>query len=248
MKKIIIYSALCLPFAACVETNSIEYNSIGGEAFEEGQKVVIGMSSPSTKFVSEIDDSEVRFTWEEKDSILIKVGKATSLFGLKEGAGTSCATFEGTMPAAGTEFTVQFPPTLPILKYQDYAEGQIPKGKLVFLKENCSLGQDIFLGLQNAVLNIPLYGTSKTVGKIQLSLVAVDETRNLYLTCSPAKTIGTTADTATPFFIVVPVYQKYKKMTIKVFDPEETLIKQINGTKKYFEENMFCDLPPLSID
>jgi len=247
MKNLLILAIACVTLVAC-NSEHIENTKQIGQPFEKGQKVILGISASGTKVISDVGATSVSHLWEEGDRISVKVDEEASSFKLKSGAGTSTATFEGEMPASGTTFSVNYPEAEPELDDQECKEGQVPDGKLSFYKDDCTLDTDIALSSSNAVLNIQLYGTDKTVGKIQVTLGANDGTRIFTLTCNGGKTVSSQPTAPTPFFIVVPTSKTWKDFSFEVFDPNNHSIKQFTGTSKDFDENTVYDLPAQSLD
>jgi len=209
MKKIMLFAAACVALAACnknIDTTSPEKAT----AFEKGQKVTLTVNTgDQTKVTSNLDGSTgaVDFKWQTGDMIKVTVGSESHDFTLKSGAGESTATFEGTMPAAGESFNVQYPVTDPDLTTQTYSSTEaIPHDKMKFTATGCTLGNPFTLTPQNAALRLNLYGIERKVSQIVVTnTTSTASPKPSYaLSISPAVTISNDKNTPTPFFIVVP--------------------------------------------
>jgi len=154
MKKSLLFALAFITLAACSKT---EINT-PPTSFTKGQFVTISASSDmsgATKVTGTSDGSKINFKWESGDKILVKVGEESAEFTLKSGAGTASATFQGTMPADGNTFDMQYPVETPDLSSQDYvSENQLPKGKMLFTATGCTLGSNAELKAQYAVLQL----------------------------------------------------------------------------------------------
>ncbi len=206
MKKIFYFAAALMCFSACTndDDNATSGGSIG-ETFATGQKVTISTAmnnnggSNLTQAIGTDNGTTIDYTWEEGDSVLVKVNSETAVFKLVSGAGTKSATFEGEMPAGGTNFTLQYPVEEPNIATQNYNNNLMPKDKLLFKATNCTLGNSAQLVAQNAIMQLDLYGTDQTIGSIVVNANSTTYTLNV-----GAKTIGATEGAATPFYIIVP--------------------------------------------
>jgi len=208
MKKFMIFAVVCVLFAACTKISDTAVSENGDTtSFEKDQKVTFTVSSPtSTKVTGNLDGTtgEVSFKWETGDKIKVTVGTESSQFTLKTGAGTAEATFEGTMPAAGDQFDVQYPVTDPDLSSQTYIANGLPNDKMKFSATGCTLGNKFTLAPQYAALRLNLYGLSRDVSSIVVTNTTAEPNVSYTLNCNTAVRVGNAATTATPFLLVVP--------------------------------------------
>ena len=212
MKKLMYFAAALLVLVGCNKNNNIVENAPEGTPFEKGQKVTLTVGTGAQQGpnrVAGVDNTtvgKIDFTWEEGDKILVKVGEATAEFTLTTGAGSADGEFTGTMPAAGSTFDIQYPIEAPDLTAQVYTTTKtIPADKMLFTATNCTLlSNEISLTAQYAMVQLNLFGTDKTVGKIVFTNKTADPAESYTLTCTGGKTIGATSAEATPFYVVVP--------------------------------------------
>jgi hypothetical protein len=102
MKKYISFVLIAVLFAACTPNNEV------GTPFKAGQEVSITAHMPNAganhlpgkQRVSGKDaGTQIDLTWDADDQITVTVGDQSAIFTLTDGAGSSQATFTGTMPA-----------------------------------------------------------------------------------------------------------------------------------------------------
>ncbi len=211
MKKLMYFAAALLVLVGCNKNDNIVENAPEGTPFEKGQKVTLTIGTGAQQGpnrVAGVDNTtvgKIDFTWEEGDKILVKVGEATAEFTLISGEGTADGEFAGEMPAAGSSFDIQYPIEEPALSAQEYTTDKtIPADKMLFTATDCTLGKLATLTAQYAMLQLNLYGTDMTVGKIVFKNITAEPAESYTLTCTDGKTIGATAVEATPFYMVVP--------------------------------------------
>ena len=211
MKKLMYFAAALLVLVGCNKKDNIVENTPEGTPFEKGQQVTLTVGAGAQQGpnrvagVENTTDNQIDFKWEENDKILVKVGQKTAIFTLTTGEGTETGTFSGVMPASGTTFDIQYPTTTPDLSTQEYtALKTIPADKMLFTATGCTLGNTATLQAQYAMVQLNLYGTDKTVGKIVFTNKTADPAVSYTLTCTGGKTIGTTSAEATPLYMVVP--------------------------------------------
>ncbi|MBQ0118168.1 MAG: hypothetical protein KBS42_00140, partial [Bacteroidales bacterium] len=189
-------------------------NAPEGTPFKEGQQVTLTVGTgdnanqAAPRKVAGRDnttDNRIDFTWEEGDKILVKVGDKTAEFTLSSEPGLNEGEFVGTMPAAGSTFDIQYPVEAPDLSAQVYSTTKtIPADKMLFTATNCTLGVNATLQAQYAMVQLNLFGTDKTVGKIVFTNKTANPAVSYTLTCTGGVAIGTTSAEATPFYMVVP--------------------------------------------
>jgi len=228
MRRIILFAVACIAIAACTK---IEDNA---PAFKKGQVVTISASAglgQNTKVTGTDDGSKINFAWEEGDKVLVKVGEASSEFTIKSStisADGKSADFEGTMPAEGNSYDVQYPvPTsTDPLKNQTYVEGGIASGLMQFGAEGCTSSK-VTLKPKTAILQLNVYTTSATGGELgdpinigggitTIELVYNTGDGDLYdnLIIDPGVVLETSEDKAKPSYMVVRTGAKYKGITI----------------------------------
>lgn len=206
------FAAALLVLVGCNKNDNIVENAPEGTPFEKGQKVTLTIGTGAQQGPNKVagvdntTDNKIDFKWEENDKILVKVGQNTAEFTLTTGAGEEIGTFSGVMPASGTTFDIQYPTMTPDLSAQEYtAIKPIPADKMLFTATNCTLlSNEISLTAQYAMVQLNLFGTDKTVGKIVFTNKTDNPAESYTLTCTGGKTIGATSAEATPFYVVVP--------------------------------------------
>jgi len=218
MNKTILFAAACLGLAACSKP---ELNST---AFTKGQTVTISASSDinaCTKVTGTDDGTNINFVWEAGDKVLVKVGEESAEFTLKTGAGTANATFEGTMPADGSTFDIQYPVEIPDLSSQTYVSGnQLPKGKMLFSATDCTKENTAELKARYALLQLNFYTSSvpynklEPVDSIKVAYKLSDEEDSVKLIVNPAVQLDCSEDTSKAFYIVVPAGITDVKVTV----------------------------------
>jgi len=204
-----LFAAACIALAACSKEIDTTPEIENGTAFEQGQTVTLTVNTGGqTKVTSQFATSgtdKVNFKWETGDKIKISVGGASAQFSLVSGAGTSSASFTGTMPASGETFDVQYPCTTPGLDTQTYSLSEaIPHDKMMFTATDCTLGAEFTLTPCCSALELNLYGLDREVSQIVVTNTTANPNVSYTLTCSTAVRVGNSAATATPFCIVVP--------------------------------------------
>ncbi|MCQ2183448.1 MAG: hypothetical protein MJY89_08645 [Bacteroidales bacterium] len=209
MKKLMYFAAALLVLVGCNKKDNALNNAPEGTPFEKGQQVTLTVGAGAQQGpnrVAGVDntaESKIDFKWEENDKILVKVGQESAEFKLTTGAGSNIGTFSGLMPVGGTTFDIQYPVEAPDLSAQVYRP--IPADKMLFTATGCTLlSNEISLTAQYAMVQLNLFGTDKTVGKIVFTNKTADPAVSYTLTCTGGKTIGTTSAEATPFYMVVP--------------------------------------------
>jgi len=260
MRRIILFAATCIMLASCTKS---EPNT---PAFKKGQVVTISASaglSESTKVTGTDDGSKINFKWEDGDKVLVKVGEASSEFTIKSGsisADGKSADFEGTMPAEGSSYDVQYPvpsDTDP-LKNQTYVEGGIASGLMQFGAEGCTTSK-ITLKPKTAILQLNLYTTSATGGDVgdtvnigggitTIELVYNTGDGDLYdnlVIDNPGVELGTSEDEAKPFYIVVRTGVKYKGITIMAGTTPDKSGANLN--EKTFEPGTCINMPVIMV-
>ena len=211
MKKLLFFATALLVLAGCNKKDNALNNAPEGTPFEKGQQVTLTIGAGAQQGpnrVAGIDNTtnnRIDFTWEEGDQILIKVGDKTAEFTLSSEPGLEYGEFAGVMPAGGSTFDIQFPVNAPDLTAQEYTEDKtIPADKMLFTATGCTLGNNAILTAQYAMVQLNLFGTDKTVGKIVFTNKTDNPAESYTLTCTGGKTIGATSAEATPFYVVVP--------------------------------------------
>jgi len=111
------YFLICSAFLCLIScTKNVNEPSLNN--FTEGQKVKISLSFPEESSkegqvsarriggsTTGVAGTNITYTWEENDQVIVKVGEKTATFTLVSKDGNS-ATFEGNMPDKGNSFTV----------------------------------------------------------------------------------------------------------------------------------------------
>ena len=225
MKKYISFVIIAVLFAACTPNNEV------GTPFKAGQEVSITAHMPNAganhlpgkQRVSGKDaGTQIDLTWDTGDQIKVNVGDKSATFTLTSGAGSSQATFTGTMPADGASFSVQYPVAEPDLSVQTYVENGFGKGLMKMATEtNGTIDGGFTLKAQHALLGLQLKG-SDALGKIVLTNLA--DSKTYTLGCSGV----TLTDEAALFYIVVLAGEWANGFTVDVYaDDNTTIIKTL---------------------
>ena len=225
MKKYISFVLIAVLFAACTPNNEV------GTPFKAGQEVSITAHMPNAganhlpgkQRVAGVDNgTQIDLTWDADDQITVTVGDQSAIFTLTSGAGSSQATFTGTMPADGASFSVQYPVAEPDLSVQTYVENGFGKGLMKMATEtNGTIDGGFTLKAQHALLGLQLKG-SDALGKIVLTNLA--DSKTYTLGCSGV----TLTDEAALFYIVVPAGEWANGFTVDVYaDDNTTIIKTL---------------------
>ncbi|MBO5816643.1 MAG: hypothetical protein J6R26_01665 [Paludibacteraceae bacterium] len=225
MKKYISFVLIAVLFAACTPNNEV------GTPFKAGQEVSITAHMPNAganhlpgkQRVSGKDaGTQIDLTWDTGDQIKVNVGDQSAIFTLTSGAGSSQATFTGTMPADGASFSVQSPVAEPDLSVQTYVENGFGKGLMKMATEtNGTIDGGFTLKAQHALLGLQLKG-SDALGKIVLTNLA--DSKTYTLGCSGV----TLTDETTLFYIVVPAGEWADGFTVDIYaDDNTTIIKTL---------------------
>jgi len=209
MKRLLAIAVICVLLSACAKE---EQGGQGGQdtSFTKGQKVTLSVNAvDQTKVTTALDGTAVKFKWELGDKIKVTVGESSSAeFEAVElyNDGAS-AKFDGTMPASGNTFKVQFPVADPDLSSQTYSESEaLPKNMMLVKNDNCSLTSAISLAPQYAALRLKLYGT-ETIGQIVVTNTSSTMTpKPTYtLTCTYGVSLsGSTSEAPKNFFVILP--------------------------------------------
>jgi len=255
MRRIILFAASCLMLAACTKSE------INTPAFKKGQVVTISASAgmgQSTKVTGTDNGTQIDFKWEEGDKVLVKVGEDTAHFTLKTGsisADGKSADFEGTMPAEGSSYDVQYPvPTdTDPLKNQTYVEGGIASGLMQFGAEGCTSSK-ITLVPKTAILQLNFYTTADATGSElgdPITLGALTEIAFVYesgssdfedrLTINPSVALETSEEKAKPFYMVVRTGVKYKGVNVYAGNTPDKSGANLN--KRTFEAGTCINMP-----
>ncbi len=191
------------------------------QGFVKGQKVTISTDmnnkgSNLTQAIGTDNGTTIDYTWEEGDSVLVKVNSETAVFKLVSGAGTKSATFEGEMPAGGNSFDIQYPVEEPNITSQDYNNNLMPKDKLLFKATDCTLGNNVQLVPQYSILQVNFKGT-QTIKKLIVSGISNnDETYTLNI--NPEVTLN---GTAKAFYVIMPKINE--RLKVRLIDNTNTL-------------------------
>ena len=227
-----------------------------GTPFHKGQEVVLAAAIgeqrpqmmpqkyPHPQRVSGKDaPTTIDLLWDEGDEILVRVGEASSVFTLIDGAGTANASFMGTMPADGSNYTVSYPVDYSnkLLQQQTYVPDGIAKGLMKMSTASPGTIDDGFtLKAEHAVLGLQLTGNSE-IGKLVLTRNAEKgatsvESYTLNCKLSNSESSGVTlTETATLFYIVLPAGIWEKGFTVDVYAADNTTIIDTFVTNKRFE-------------
>lgn len=259
MRRIILFAATCIMLAACTKSE------INAPAFKKGQAVTISASagmSESTKVTGTDDGSKINFKWEEGDKVLVKVGEASSEFTIKVGSISTdgkSADFEGTMPAEGSSYDVQYPvPSDPDpLKIQTYVEGGIASGLMQFGATGCTT-PIVKLKAKTAILQLNLYTISATGGEVgdpinigggitKIEFVYNMADGDLYdnLIIDPGVVLETSEDKAKPFYMVVRTGVKYKGISVYAGTTPDKSSPNLNS--KTFEAGTCINMPAIKV-
>ena len=208
MKKIFFLIASALFIASC----SSEKEELA-TPFQAGQEVTLNASiadnnaTPSgPQRVSGLDSNPgstsgaINLTWDAGDQIQVTVGDKSAVFTLCSGAGSATGSFTGTMPAAGSSYTVVYPANYNenVLTTQTYVPNGFGKGLMkMSTKTNGTIDGGFSLSADNALLGLQLTG-DVSLGKIVLTNPANSKTYTL--NCSGV----VLTSSVKVFYIVVP--------------------------------------------
>ena len=226
MKKCMYLLAIAMMIVACQPNNDMN------TPFKEGQKVVLrarlaadntgAKQLPGKQHVAGQDNGDnIKLTWNTGDQIKVTVDGQDAVFTLISEGGNAEGTFEGTMPADGTNYTVTYPVTYDesVLANQTYVENGFGNG-LLQMAGSGTLDEGFTLTATNAVLGLSLKGSGK-VGKI---VITKNNSTPYTLNCN-----GTPLSSSEKlFYIVVPtgswwfkaeVYDDHSPKPTEVFKP-----------------------------
>ena len=207
MKKIFFLIASALFIASC----SSEKEELS-TPFQAGQEVTLNASiagddAPSgPQRVSGLDSNPgstsgaINLTWDAGDQIQVTVGDKSAVFTLCSGACSATGSFTGTMPAAGSSYTVVYPANYSesVLTTQTYVPNGFGKGLMkMSTKIAGTIDGGFSLSADNALLGLQLTG-DVSVGKIVLTNPANSKTYTL--NCSGV----TLSSSVKVFYLVVP--------------------------------------------
>ncbi len=211
MKKLLFFAAAMLCMVACNNKDNAFNNEPENIAFQAGQVVTISASAsdnannaPIRKINGQRESDNITFTWEEGDSVLVKVGEATAVFHVTNiSADGKSADFTGTMPAAGTKYNVQFPVHPLPLETQYYAGVNVlPKNVMPFEAKNCTLGTKATLNATKAVLQLNIWDMGLEIDTVSVAMGTDGETYDIYYDLVLESPVELTME-AQPFFLVV---------------------------------------------
>jgi len=252
MKKIMLFAAACAALAACSKERMEENGAV---SFKRGEIVTLTVSVPQdtdTKVTSSLDSSTgaVSFRWESGDAIRITVGNATAKFTVSKLIdGGKSAEFTGTMPAAGDKFDVRYPydgVEESALAVQTYSSSEVvPRDKMLAAATDCTVGEPFDLKPQYAVLRLNLWGGYE-IRKIVVMNSSTGITGPVYtLDCGTGVVIGTSAEAATPFFIVVPAGEAGRNFSVEIFGISESPLCSFKkrSTDKCFVAGKVLNMP-----
>ena len=207
MKKIFFLIASVLFIASC-SSQKEELST----PFQAGQEVTLnatiaGDDVPAgPQRVSGVDSNPgstsgtINLTWDAGDQIQVTVGDKSAVFTLCSGAGSATGSFTGTMPAAGSSYTVVYPANYneSALTTQTYVPNGFGKGLMkMSTKTNGTIDGGFSLSADNALLGLQLTGDA-SLGKIVLTNPANSKTYTL--NCSGV----VLTSSVKVFYIVVP--------------------------------------------
>ena len=231
MKKAMYFMVIAMLIVACQPNNEVN------TPFEKGQKVILSatLSSGSTgaqqlpgkQRVSGKDNTtDIKLTWDKGDQIKVTVDGQDAVFTLIGEGGSAEGTFEGSMPADGTNYTVTYPVTYDesVLTSQTYVENGFD-GELMKMTGEGTVDGRFTLTAQNALLGLQLTG-SKALSDI---VVTNSKTGDTYtLDCKGI----TLKSEATLFYLVIPVgeYEKGFKVEVLQDDKYKSLITDFEKT------------------
>lgn len=227
-----------------------------GTPFKKGQEVTIAASVvngqsnvqqlPGKQRVSGKDsETTIDLVWDEGDEILIKVGDATALFSLTSGAGTANATFSGTMPADGTQYSVIYPANYDesVLDTQNYVENGFGKGLMkMSTKSAGTLDGGFVLSADNALVAFNFTGED-ALSKIVLTNPAASKSYTLACT-------GVTLNTvAKVFYFVVPTGTWSNGFVVEVYDAGGNVINSFTKEGSVdFSATSAVDMPEQEVE
>ena len=228
MKKCMYLLAIAMMIVACQPNNDMN------TPFKEGQKVVLrarlaadntgAKQLPGKQRVAGQDNgTDIKLTWNTGDQIKVTVDGQDAVFTLVGEGGSAEGTFEGTMPAAGTDYTVSYPVDYDESKLanQTYVADGFGNG-LLQMAGSGTLDDGFTLTATNAVLGLSLKGSGK-VGK--LVITNKNNSTTYTLNCE-----GTELSSSEKlFYIIVPtgswkfkaeVYDDHSPKPTEVFEPK----------------------------
>ena len=160
MKKAMYFMVIAMLIVACQPNNEVN------TPFEKGQKVILSatLSSGSTgaqqlpgkQRVSGKDNTtDIKLTWDKGDQIKVTVDGQDAVFTLIGEGGSAEGTFEGSMPADGTNYTVTYPVPYDesVLTSQTYVENGFD-GELMKMTGEGTVDGRFTLTAQNALLGL----------------------------------------------------------------------------------------------
>ena len=205
MKKCMYLLAIAMIIVACQPNNDMN------TPFKEGQKVVLtarldadntgAKQLPIKQRVAGKDNgTDIKLIWNTDDQIKVTVGGQDAVFTLISGEETSEGTFEGIMPANGSDFTVTYPATYSdhILANQTYVKNGFGNG-LMKMTGRGNLDDGFSLSAANALMGLTLKGNAN-ITKVVVTNKSTPATYTL--TCTNAVALSDTATTV--FYLVVP--------------------------------------------
>jgi len=254
MKKIIIIAVALLALVACSKKNDVV-----APAFVKGDKVTITAGMPTNnaqggpaKIRSEVG-TQIDFYWEQSDlgqPVKVTVGESTAEFTVASvSADGKTATFEGVMPESGTEYTVQYPYDEPTLDSQAYEANNLPKGKMLFRGDG-TLGSPVTMNPQYAALKLNLYhdAPDRYLTSLIVELTNDYGYDSIYELVIPDATtiyLGTTEETATSIFLVMPIGSYYIDVEGWVEDDESSVQGSIStSATKTFTAGVCLNMTP----
>ena len=227
-----------------------------GTPFKKGQEVTIAASVvngqsnvqqlPGKQRVSGKDsETTIDLVWDEGDEILIKVGDATALFSLTSGAGTANATFSGTMPADGTQYSVIYPANYDesVLDTQNYVENGFGKGLMkMSTKSAGTLDGGFVLSADNALVAFNFTGED-ALSKIVLTNPAAS--KSYTLACTGVTLNGV----AKVFYFVVPAGTWSNGFVVEVYDAGGNVINSFTKEGSVdFSATSAVDMPEQEVE
>ena len=223
MKRFALFVFATVLLSACTSKQQEEI----GTPFKKGENVTLSAVIPDAdanrlpgrKNISAYATGmKLDLSWDTDDQILVKVGDKAAAFTLKEGAGTTNASFVGEMPANGTEYGVQYPAEEPNLAEQVYKPNGFCKGLMkMTTRINGTIDNGFELKADNSVLGLQLIG-SMAIGKIVLT--KPNELTQYSLDCSG----GVLLDSSTPtvFYFVLPAGTWDDGFIVDVYNSDKT--------------------------
>ena len=224
MKKYLSFLFVAALFSACTSNNEL------ATPFQAGQEVTLNASiagddAPAgPQRVSGVDSNPgstsgaINLTWDAGDQIQVTVGDKSAVFTLCSGAGSATGSFTGTMPAAGSSYTVVYPANYSenVLTTQTYVPNGFGKGLMkMSTKTAGTIDGGFSLSADNALLGLQLTG-DQSVGKIVLTNPANSKTYTL--NCSGV----VLTSSVKVFYIVVPAGTWANGFAVDVYGSDGT--------------------------